>query len=272
MVNVDISKVLPSRPYAILADFLPGIFFEVSILLANPEFIRGLTADSQRSLAISPYLMLIIALFLAFAIGNGFMQLVMFVQYLLGYLYRFWNSLWKQLCKWPLRPLSTWLLKKPRWRHPVFVKFNRYLVETGYELSGEWKKIQGCWHVLARQLLKTRYGIEPEDVKDDEWEVLYWTLGTPTIEDMRGSLMMIATHATGWSGLAAARIAPALQNRYYLGFCIFLVLTGLLNNYYVVVSRNDPHVAGYINVRALLREFRKERAKNAPPAKPNPDL
>jgi hypothetical protein len=68
---------------------------------------------------------------------------------------------------------------------------------------------------------------------------------------------MIATHATGWSGIAALQIAPALRNKYYICFCLFLILNGLIHDFYVVVRRFNPIAGGYINIRAALREFPK---------------
>jgi len=261
MVNLDLSKFLPEEPYNYLAPFLPGGFFEVSILLANPDLVSQTVAKPQQNFAIGHYMMLGIALFLAFAIGNGFILLVTLIQYFFAHLFRFCVFLWKHLCKWSLQPLSAWLLKKTSGKRQWIFRFNRYAMETGSEGSEEWKKPAVCWKIFAWQLLKMRYGIAPEHINEDVWEVLYWTLGTPTREERRGSMMMIASHATGWSGLAAALIAPVLVNRYYLSFCAFMILNGLLHDYYVIVQRLDTRVAGYLNVRAVLREFQKTSAK-----------
>ena len=74
-------------------------------------------------------------------------------------------------------------------------------------------------------------------------------------------MMMIASHATGWSGLVAARIAPALHNVYYLAFRVIMILSGLLHHYYLEVFHTDPRYTGYMTVRALLREFWKTPKK-----------
>lgn len=121
----------------------------------------------------------------------------------------------------------------------------------------DWKDIQICWHVLARRLLKVRYGIKWNEFKDEEWKPLFLTLGTWTPDDVRGSIFIISCHATGWAGLAATRFAPRLQTKYYFLFCLFLILNGLLHDYYVVVRRCDPRFAGYASIRAVLREFPK---------------
>jgi hypothetical protein len=213
-----------------------------------------------------------IALLLAFVIGNGFMLVSSFIQYVFGYLIPLKTFIWRQLCKQVLRPFLNWLLTKPRWRRPWISNFNQRVMITGFYGSDEWKKLQGCWHLLARRLLKVRYGIEPQDVAEDEWEPLYWTLGSPTREELRGSIMMIASHAVGWSGIAAARIAPTLWNRYYLGFCLFMVLNGLIHDYYVVLRKSDLRIAGYLNIRAVLREFRRTQVQELPSQKANSEL
>jgi len=270
MVNIDISKILPEDPHNYLAPFLPGLFFEVSILFANPELVSQLTAKSQQILAIGHYVALGIALFLAFAIGNGFVLFVMLIEYLLSRLYAFLRFLWKELCLGPFgRRFPGWLvtkLKNGSRRQAWAVKFRGHVQEVilGDE---EMRNISSCWHIFASRLLETRYGIDLMKVKQGEWNVLYWTLQSPTAKERRGgrSTMMIASHATGWSGLVAAKIAPSLHNRYYFGFCSLMILSGLLHHYYVDRFVTDPRSMGYMNVRAVLREFWKTTKKETQP-------
>ena len=70
---------------------------------------------------------------------------------------------------------------------------------------------------------------------------------------------MIASHATGWCGLVATRLAPALWNKYYLALCALFVLVGLRSDYYVAGRRTDPVAASLGRTRALLKEYVKER-------------
>lgn len=230
MINLELSKILPSRPYIFVAVFLPGLFFEFSVLLANPDVASRLITNFQKNFPSNIYLLLFVGLFLAFVIGNVFILLVTLIQYASGFVYQLLKFLWKQVCKWPLRPLSAWAMihlgQKSRWLNSL----NRYFFSTEYEASVEWDKIQQCWWKVAKGLVKSRYGIDPAEFKSDDWSVLYWVLGTATPEESRGLLSMIATHATGWSGLAAIRIAPALHTRYYIWFCLFLILNGLIHD------------------------------------------
>jgi len=269
MFNLDLSKILPENPHNYLAPFLPGVFFEVSILIANPELVSQLFAKPEQSLAIGHYVSLVIALFLAFAIGNGFLLLVSLIEYLLGWLYTLRRLLWKGLCRGPLQRFSVWLLtriKKSGWRQAWAVKFNRHLQVVIFG-SEETRNIATCWHIFARRLLETRYGIDLVNVKQGEWDVLYWTLQSPTAKEKRGgkSVMMVASQATGWSGLVATRIAPALHNRYYLAFCSVMILSGLFHHYYVDAFFHDPKALGFMNVRAILREFWKKTKKETRP-------
>lgn len=251
---LDLSKVFPSKAFIYLAALLPGLFFEISVLLANPELVRRIAV--QQTFVTNQYVTIAIFVFLAFVVGNAFMLVVMFIQFVFGYLYRFWSFCWKQFCKWPLKPILDWLLKKPSLaRHRSLIEFYRYVLDRGYLSPTEWQKLWHCWMVFARRLVSTRYGIKEEELKSGDWEILYWTLGSPTQEETRGDVMMIASHSMGWAGLSASQIAPALGNRYYIALCIFLIFNGLLHDYYLTKRRVDPRISGYTNVRAILREF-----------------
>jgi hypothetical protein len=270
MVNIDLSKVLPSRAYdhfaLFLASFLPGLFFVFSIAFAKPGLISVLAAESEQSLALGHYATALVGLFLAFIIGSGFILVDTLIQYLLSYAYRFKMFLYRQLCKWPLKQVTQWLLTKPRWQTVSLGKFHGQVVTWGAIGFDDWRRYQSCWFVLVRRLLRVRYGIESRELKDDDWEVLYSNLGSITPEDFRGSMMLIAMHASGWAGLLAARIAPVLQNRYYVGFSLFLIFNGLMHGYYVAMHRFDPRMSGDLTIRAVLRELNK--LKPADPLSP----
>jgi hypothetical protein len=131
-----------------------------------------------------------------------------------------------------------------------------------------WQSDYKCWYVLASKLLKVRYGVNPEELSGDEWIPLYWNLGPVSYEDRYGYVMLIIFHAIGWAGLGASLIAPALRNSYYIGFCLFMILNGLIHDYYVVMRKNNPRVAPHINIRAVLKELR-EISHNSLPSKEN---
>ena len=270
MLTFDLSKAVPRGAFTYISALIPGLFFEISVLFGNPELVTRLISRPQQAFVLSHYLQLAIALFLAFVIGNAFLIFVALIQLLLGYLYRFWSLLREEFCKWPLFPVLNWLLKKPFWasRRRV-IHFHRWVIEQAFPSSTELAKAQKCWRLLARKLLKARYGIEIDQL-GEEWSAVYWTIGTPTPDDVRGSILVMASHATGWCGLAAIQLAPALYNRYYLAYCLLMVGIGLHNDFHVAIRRNEPEAIAYTNIRALLREYRRKPrdTERQPRAKP----
>ena len=111
-----IEKLIPPQAYTYLFVALPGLFFEISILVKNPERICELVAKAQYGLGTNHYELVGLALFLAFIIGNAFMLLVAFNRLLVGKLYR------------------------------------RALKPEELEIPEDDRK---CWAVIARQLLKS---------------------------------------------------------------------------------------------------------------------
>jgi hypothetical protein len=273
MFNVDLSKVdlervLPNRAYEFLAAFAPGLFFIFSVLLANPDLVARAVGGAQHQFSIDRYAALAIGSFLAFIVGNGFMLVCSIILWLFGFLYQFKIFVWRRLCKWPVLQITEWLMKKPSWRGPELAKFHDRIATIAHYGFGNWRGIQGCWLVLARRLLKVRYGVNANELKEEEWAALFPSLGTLAPEDVRGKLYMVASHATGWAGFAATRFAPALRNKYYVVFCLFLILQGFLHDYYVVQRRYDPRAAGLANIRAVLREFPEPTPESKPEVNP----
>src|SRR5258708_34613853 len=78
-------------------------------------------------------------------------------------------------------------------------------------------------------------------------------------------LLLVASHALGWSGIAAAWSAPRRVNRYYIGFNLFLIVIGMLYQWQVIRSLNNQYLLGLLRVRALFRELRKVKKHAAPP-------
>jgi hypothetical protein len=256
-----VSRVVPERFYSYLAAFLPGLFFEISLLLANSELVSRLLDQMGRSFALGRPMILTIALFLGFVIGNAFMLIPSLIQYFFfAPIYKLWWLFWRQFCVWPLKPIVEWLIKKPRLaRIPEVLALHRYVINLGFATSpDETQRVWQCWLTLAARRLTERYGISPEDLSEGhQWGVLYWTLGIWEREDSRGNLLVIASEATGWAGLAATRLAPVLHTKYYLYFITFLITTGLLQDFYVTRRNVDPRASGYTHVRAVLRELRQ---------------
>jgi len=260
MVNLDLPRFLPTKAYSYLAALLPGLFFEISVMLANPQLVSRLLADFQEVFSLARYLTLAAALFLAFVIGNGFMVGITLVQRFLIHVYRLGAYIWTQLCSLLLAPLTLCLLKNPLQRRPkiraALVRLNRYAVLRQFPGYGNLKAIDRCMYEFARELVRTKYGINPENIRPDEWPILFVTLAKPSPEESRGSTLMIATHAAGWCGLAATRFAPALEHRYYVAFCLLMIACGLFHDFYVAYRFGNVKANRMLNLRGLIRELR----------------
>lgn len=175
-----------------------------------------LVVRAQDGFGLNHYELVGLGLIVAFIIGNAFMLLVSFNQLLLGKLYR-----------WRLKPEE------------------RAIPED----DGK------CWAVIARQLLSEKYGINPQELSQEDWNVLYWSLGMPRREDVGAIVLVMASEAMGWCGFAAILFAPKLGNPYYIIFSLCLVAAGALHDWNVVRLMENPHSYGLLRVRVLLREL-----------------
>lgn len=271
MLNVDVSKAIPRSTLAYLTALIPGLFFEVSILLGNPELVSDHLTKTQHAIPLSPYLQLAVALFLAFIVGNAFMLFVAVIQYLLCFFHALRLMLREEFARWPLLPLLNWLAKFRFFAgRASFHGLRARIAHRAADPDKPARLATRAWHRLARKLLQDRYGIDLSAV-EEEWEFLFWSLGTPTDVEWRGHLLMIASEATGWCGLVASLLAPALRNRYYLALCALLILTGLHNDYFVAGRRTDPVSLAMGRTRALLREYEKDRGAKPQSQKPPED-
>lgn len=264
MIHIDLSNAIPAGAYNYIAAFLPGLFFVVSLTLANPGFVSKVAANLPAIFPLSEYVKLGIGLFLAFVIGNGFMMGITLIQWMLGYIYRLAAFFRRLFYSWIVFPVVNKYISKPsksgQGGRPLWVvKLHQraHLIRYGIE-ENERQDFNRCLYTITRQLLETKYGIRTENIRDlINWQIFYVTLATPTREEMRGETLMIATHATGWCGLVATRLAPALENRYYLLFSLLMVAVGLLHDFYLARRMNNPVLTDFMNIRGLLREFPK---------------
>jgi hypothetical protein len=295
MLSLDLAKAVPDKLLRIVPDnafvylgaFVPGLFFEVSILLANPELVNGVLAKAQSAFSLSGYLRFGIALFIAFIVGNVFTLLVCpVIQTLIRHIWNLLMFIWARICRWVFCPFLNWFTKKQAarlaklrtdarhesrfWRSNWNIYFLRYAQNRAFPTSSlELGKGFACWRVLAGKLLRTKYGVEPTDLNDlsgERWVWLYRTVGSPTAENVRGSMIVIIIHAAGWAGLAASRLAPGLQHRFYFIFCFAMIAIGLYHDWGVARNRLDPEYVMWANIRALLREYR--RIDVGPPPEP----
>ena len=260
MVNLDLSKMVPRGSLIWISAFIPGLFFEISIALGNPQLMTSHLATTQNLIRLSPYLQLAVALFLAFIIGLASMLAVSFIQHALTYLHSLRLILMPELRTLVLLPLLNQLVKlrffASRGR---FHDFRNRVSNDAAEPAQEALSTSKALQKLASKLFRDRYGVELQHAEEQrEWQSLLWSVGSLTEVEWRGPLLMIASEATGWCGLVATMLAPALRNRYYIALSLIFLLTGLHNDYYVAGRRRDPVALASFKARAILREYEKD--------------
>lgn len=263
-VHLDITKVLHPRIFGYLAPLMPGLFFEISMLLSGSHGFRDLSSSAQ----LGYYTALVVALIVAFIVGIGFMLLVRVIQFAMAVLYRLAIFIRKKVAE-RLQNLIGRLLSQPQQlprenAEKHLPQFKSWLARLRGRLQmfipPEVIPIPEAWLDAAGKLLDECYGIKPHP--STKWDVWYEVLGTPAPEYMRGHLTVVASEATGWCGLVAARLSPALRNRYYLGFSLLLVLYGLWADWLIASRVHNLTTNAFIRLHGVLRELKEVRMKN----------
>lgn len=270
-VSKVLSSVLPPRVYTYLAAFLPGFFFEICVFLANPQFGQQLIARSNQAAHLGRYSKILIAVFFAFVVGHAFLMWVGVVHRILGQLYRLGRFLWRRFCAWPLLPVLNRRMAARGWwsRRRWMGDLIRSAQDTALGLDTS-EGVRRLWGKLARRLFGEHYGFDLDPLDQGEWDALYEASSSTQITKLADHMLMLATQALGWSGLVAIRFAPSLKNKAYLAFNLFMVAIGLLYEWWLIRSMNDPVVFGLLRVRALLRDLKKgRRTKGNPANEPN---
>lgn len=268
MLHLDLTKALPPRPYLYLSAFLPGLFFELSILLAHPERVCELALRTREAVGLGSYLTVLIGLFFAFVIGNALMLFSSVIQSVVGFLYRYGFSLWELYRKHVLYRFLTWMTHRwkpappptpenpnpvptprraPRWINALY---QRTLDKAHGLPSPDEKDEYRWWETFARHLLLKRYDLAEEKFPTASFGPLYDALAVPTHEERRGSILMNATQATGWAGLLVARIELTLWNKWYLAFAAFLIACGLVHDFAIARYLNNPEWGTLLRLQA----------------------
>ncbi len=268
-IHVHLSDVIPASAYTYLAAFLPGLFFEISVALANPGLVTKIAVTSPQALIQNQYIEWAVILFIAFTLGNGFMMFISLIRWFLreAYISAFFarrrvyeRFLIPRVDRWIAKRLGAPGKSVPRWLAGLKGHFNYFT----RGIDEETKEINQCLGILATRLLESKYSVKLDDqVHISNWSAFYITLAKPTPVEIRGEPIMTATHATGWSGLVAAALAPKLANLYYLSFSGLLIVMGLIYDYYLERNKGNPVLSGLANIRGLLREF--DTTKKSPP-------
>jgi hypothetical protein len=256
-INLDLSKALHPRVLDVLTAFMPGLFFEICVLVGNPGLVLSVSHPPLDRLSV-----IAIAVLMAFIIGNFFILWIIFIQatfkVVLRAWYRVFPPLWKQFLMYLLRargnpPHQSWFASFTLLQHA----YHRAWDDTPFQA------VAHVWQRIATRLLNYYKIDKPAPGSGPEaWIPWAGVLGRLEPEDVRGSMMMVASHATGWSGLAAIHFAPALYRHYFLAFCLFLIFSGLLHDYGVASRLSSPEQSWRLGVVRSFEELKRTLHKN----------
>jgi hypothetical protein len=113
-------------------------------------------------------------------------------------------------------------------------------------------------------VLAGRYGMDPPG--EEEWVAWYGVLWRPTSDDIRRALLVMTTHATGWSRLAAAWFAPELRFLAFFLLAFFLIATGLVNDWSRIRWQQKPSSSDLVALQNVLRAIPQARAEHEQPS------
>lgn len=267
MINIDLNKAPHPHVIQLLLGLVPGLFLEACILITD----RNLRTEIELVGREHYYTVLFLGVFLAFVVGTAFISWVRSIQFLIAFVYRYvvtrlpdiqekraqvrYKEILEEIQEAQKQNQQTAVQPHEKMQRMQQSQMRRYAVrEMTYRLSGAWGRV-------AQELLK-RYGIFTEE---DFLHSEYWrfnanawlhSLGEARPRDHRGNALVVAIHATGWSGLVALHFAPHLQNLYFLALCVFMIGFGLFHDYQVARNYYDPVFSWILKIRRTLDELR----------------
>ena len=135
-------------------------------------------------------------------------------------------------------------------------------------LDSDSEGVRRLWGYLVLNLFKMRYGIDLKDLSQPELNALYDASDRVPMVNLPDHMVMHASQALGWGGLAATCLAPSLINRAYVVFNVALIIIGLLYQWQGIRLLCNGYAVGVLRVRALLKELRKGKI-GGPAGKPD---
>jgi hypothetical protein len=267
VINIDISRLLKMPASGYLCALMPGLFFEISVYLANPFLVGGIIARARTGFPLGYYSCLGVTLILAFILGNALMWFASFVNWALGYVYRIRALLWRRFLSEPIEKL---FVRLQQWsdRRRV-LPLNALLSDARsaiWPTSAVLSEVNGCLGMACASLLRSRYGMDEATQSGEGWEVWYAVLGKPTEAESRRAVGAGATQATGWAGLAAIYFAPHLRSGYFEAVSFSLIFLGALYGWYATKRVPDPVQHSLTKIRRVLAELREMERGRGPSA------
>jgi hypothetical protein len=235
MLKIDISKAIPQGFGAYLLGIIPGLFFQASIAIGQPHLAASVISRAREIYPFGPYALLVIFLASALLIGQGFFLLAWTSELVIALAVTFW--------RYALRVTlaSEWLYRRFAKLQGVPPKQNFFIRSLNRAIF--WARglkmfphrvrpVLKCLHAATKQLLKTRYGLDSEDLGHsrwdaDVWEVWHSVLGKPLSDFREASISAKTFLGTGFAGFAALYLAPDLRRGYFFTLCLTFSFAGL---------------------------------------------
>ncbi|MGA2338928.1 MAG: hypothetical protein ABSF75_03455 [Terracidiphilus sp.] len=274
MINIDLSKGLYLRPLLYLLALFPGLFFLLSVALADPGHAKLIIGDLTGIVSLPLYALSLILAGAGLIIGEAFILVAWTLEMALAVLYKAPRAIFRKLlgaqrvCRWfasiqgvpPKQNTSQRLLS--RWIMAART--------DGDDQSPDAKAAWWCVIAAAETLLNKRYGIDEHRASGPnggEWQVWASVLGrpiTPMMESLNAARTILAT---GLAGFTAILISPELAQRYYVSMCSLFVFAGAWTAIgYLRFSRNviRTHV---LRLRSIMLELREATQVTRPDSK-----
>jgi len=261
------SKQLHPKMVGLFAPLVPGIFFVVSIISAglNPHWkladVPSPIADYLSRVVLSLFFAYFVGLIAIYSVG-----LVRIVFRSISLRAALFLPKFKQgMCQFRDRSgrFLGWIIGC------LLLPVVDYFIEKNQVREYSARAAYQVWVASANRLLRAKYGIEMPDGPNtsDEWRAWRVVLGKPSEHDLFGAIL----HASGWLGLIASSIVPALWNRTYLSLIGALIVLGVINDLVLAHTWGNQFLDTVQRTRNVLSEIPEAKQEPARVEQPDQD-
>lgn len=261
MLRIDVSKAISPRLGIYLFGIIPGVFFESSTALGNPNFAASAISRVREIYPFGPYALVALFFLSAMLIGEGFMRAAWLADRIVSYLYTAsrWTIRKTLSSQWFYHALIRWQGNSPKQSMTIRWLWKARIWGCQNEFAAKARPIVGSLLIASRNLLKVRYGITrnfgggPE--AQAEWKVWPWILGKPLKGLQEAALASRVFLGCGIAGLTALYATPALRNRYFVFLSSLFALAGFLVTVDLARCRIVPGRRSWIQLQSVLLEL-----------------
>lgn len=259
MIKIDVSKAIPQRLWTYLLGLIPGLLFELSIAIANPQLAHSMIDRARQIYPFRPYSLLALFMASCLVVGQVFFLSSWFVDMLIGFSY----GLKRQLVRitfgsWWLYRLFAKIQRFPP-RRSIFVRSLSWIIFRARldRPSLQARPVLRCWRLAAEQLLKRGYGIDrsKHHWPEGESEVWYMVLGKPSATFQEALMTTRTFIGCGLAGFSALYVSPALRDRYFIPLCVVFTFVGCYQSFDLAKWRQHPVRNSIAHLRSVLSEL-----------------